>query len=168
MIAFLLRPILSPTRSAPRLPISLLTLACAVMISSAAHAGSFDESVPSPEALAQLEQRASLAGPREQAWLYTELVHSMTEKAGHELSDGDSTAAQATLRQINHYAHLIQTSLERNTHQLKNAEMLMQHTSWRLAQCMHFAGADDKPQVQATLRELNQVNDALLTQVFQH
>jgi hypothetical protein len=92
----------------------------------------------------------------------------MTEKAGKEISDGDDSAAQATLKQVARYAHLVQTSLARNTKQLKNAEILMQHTTWRLAQFLHLASGDDKVQVQTTLRQLDQVNDALLTQVFQH
>ena len=166
------------TRHAPRLPISprlsihLLAasvgICTALAISPAARAASIDESVPTADALAQLEQRASQASPRERAYLYTELVHSMAEKAGKEISDGDTSAAEATLKQISHYAHLVQTSLERNTAKLKNAEMLMQHTTYRLAQCAHLAVPDDKPNVQATLAELTQVNDALLTQVFQH
>lgn len=169
MIASLLRPIRHwLARYASCLTVSSFCLLTTYAIVPVARAASFDESVPTQEVLAELEQRASQASPREQAWLYTELVHSMTEKAGKELSDGDSNAAQATLRQISHYAHLIQSSLERNTRQLKNAEMLMQHTNWRLAQYAHLAPSDDKPQVQATLHELNQVNDALLTQVFQH
>jgi hypothetical protein len=172
MVANFLRPLSHSARPAPRLPLSLLAaslgILAALSLSSAAHAATIDESVPTPDVLAQLEQRASQASPRERAWLYTELVHSMTEKAGKEISDGDTNAAEATLRQINHYAHLIQTSLERNTSKLKNAEMLMQHTTYRLTQCVHLAAPDDKPEVQATLAELTQVNDALLTQVFQH
>ena len=172
MIASFLRPLSQSTRPAPRLPGSLLAaslgILTALLFSPAARAAAFDESVPTADVLAQLEQRASQASPRERAFLYTELVHTMTEKAGKELSDGDTGAADATLKQISHYAHLIQTSLERNTSKLKNAEMLMQHTTYRLAQCVHLAAPDDKPQVQATLAELTQVNDALLTQVFQH
>ena len=157
---------------ASRFPVFLLAASLGILttlsLSPAARAAAIDESIPTPEVLAQLEQRASHASPREQAYLYTELVHAMTEKAGRELSDGDTSSAEATLQQIDHYARLIQTSLERNTSKLKNAEMLMQHTSYRLAQCMHLAPPDDKPQVQATLAELHQVNDALLTEVFQH
>ena len=44
--------------------------------------------------------------------------------------------------------------------------MLMQHTSYRLAQYMHLAPVDDKPQVQATLKELNQVNGRSADLVF--
>jgi hypothetical protein len=160
------------SRPAPRLPVSLLAASLALLttvaLTASARAAAIDESIPTSDVLTQLEQRASHASPREQAWLYTELVHSMTEKAGKELSDGDDNAAQATLKQINHYAHLIQTSLARNTSKLKNAEMLMQHTTFRLAQYMHLASGDDRTEMQATLKQLDQVNDALLTQVFQH
>ena len=162
----------STARPAPRLPVSLLAASLGILttlsLSPAARAAAIDESVPTPELLAQLEQRASQANPREQAYLYTVLVHSMTEKAGKELSDGDDNAAQATLKQVNRYAHLIQTSLLRNTKQLKGAEMLMQHTTFRLGQYLHLASGDDRAQVQATLKQLDQVNDQLLTQVFQH
>lgn len=173
MTASLLRfSVRCSARSVPRLPLSLLAAFVGILttlsFSSIARAAAIDESVPTPDALAQLEQRASQASPRERVYLYTELVHSMTEKAGKELSDGDTTAAEATLKQISHYAHLIQESLERNTIKLKNAEMLMQHTTYRLAQCAHLAPPDDKLQLQATLQELTQVNDELLTQVFQH
>ncbi len=159
-------------RPAPRLPVSLLAASLGILttlsLSTAARAAAISEAVPTPEVLAQLEQRASEASPREQAFLYTELVHAMAEKAGKELSDGDDNAAQATLKQINRYARLIQTSLLRDTKQLKSAEILMQHTTFRLAQYVHLASGDDRDQVQATLKQLNQVNDQLLTQVFQH
>lgn len=168
-----LRPVFRTSpRPASRLPISLLAASLGILItltlSPCARAAAIDESIPTPEVLAQLEQRASAASPREQAWLYTELVHSMTEKAGKELADGDDNAAQATLKQINRYAHLLETSLARNTAKLKNAEMLMQHTTFRLGQYLHLASGDDRAEVQATLKQLDQVNDALLTQVFQH
>lgn len=172
MSASLLRPVSCSSYPVLRLPVSLLAASLAVLTafvsSPKARAAEIDDSVPTPQVIAELEQRASQASPRERAYLYTELIHSMTEKAGQELSDGDDNAAQATLKQINHYARLIQTSLARNTSKLKNAEMLMQHTTYRLAQYVHLAAPDDKPQVQATLQELHAANDALLTQVFQH
>jgi hypothetical protein len=171
MTASHLRPTRRSSFRSQRIPLSLLAASLAITTCSltpSARAAAINDSVPTPEMLAQLEQHASQASPREQAYLYTEIVHTMTEKAAKEFSDGDDSAAQATLKQINHYAHLIQTSLERNTSKLKNAEMLMQHTTYRFAQFVHLAPPDEKPQVQATLQELTQVNDALLTQVFKH
>jgi hypothetical protein len=121
-----------------------------------------------PEALQQLEQRASEAKPREQCFLYTELVHVMTEKAGKEISDGDTEQAAATLKQIDKYVHLIHLNLARDTKRLKNAEMLMHNATYRLGQYLHLVSADDQATVKDTLKQLNQINDELLSQVFSH
>jgi hypothetical protein len=121
-----------------------------------------------PEALQQLEQRASDAKPREQCFLYTELVHVMTEKAGKEINDGDTEQAAATLQQIDKYAHLIHLNLARDTKRLKSAEMLMHNTTYKLGQYLHLVSGDDQKIVKDTLKQLDQVNDELLTQVFNH
>ena len=143
----------------------LLTSLC---LAVPAHAAAADEAVFTPEALAQLEQRASIAKPREQCFLYTELVHAMTAKAGKELSDGDTDNAAATLKQVDRYAHLIHMNLAHDTKKIKDAQMLMNHTTYRLAQYLHLVSGDDQQTVKDTLKQLNQVNDELLTQVFQH
>jgi len=45
---------------------------------------------------------------------------------------------------------------------------MMHHTTYRLAEYLHLVSGDDKDTVQATLKQLDQVNDELLTQVFKH
>src|SRR5271165_230454 len=84
-----------------------------------------DKGIPTPEDIAQLEQRASQASPREQPFLYTELVNDMTEQAGRQLSDGETEQAAATLKKVNNYAHLIHVNLARDTKRLKDSEELM-------------------------------------------
>src|SRR5947209_2906309 len=127
-----------------------------------------DETVPTPETLADLAQRAQQAKPREQCFLYTELVHRMTEKAGKEIVNGDTDQAAATLKLVNQYAHLIHMSLANDTKRLKTAEELMHHTTYKLGEFLHLVSGDDKDTVQATLKQLDQVNDELLAQVFSH
>jgi len=127
-----------------------------------------DESVPDAQTLNQLELRAEQANPRDQCYLYTELVHTMTEMAVKQMVSGDDDQANATLQQINRYARLIQTNLEKNTKRLKNAEMLMHHTTLRLAQALHLASEDNRTSVQATLKQLDLVQNQLLDQVFNH
>jgi hypothetical protein len=127
-----------------------------------------DETTPDAQALSQLELRAQQANPRDQCYLYTQLVHTMTEIAVKQMVNGDDEQANATLKQINRYAHLIQVSLEQNTKRLKNAEMLMHHTTLRLAQALHLAPEDDRSNVQATLKQLDLVQNQLLDQVFNH
>jgi len=144
----------------------ILILASSFCVTSPVHAAGAD--AYTPEVVKALEQRASAAKPREQCFLYTELVHVMTQKAGKELSDGDTEQAAVTLKQIDRYAHLIHLNLARDTKRLKNAEMLMQNATYRLGQYMHLVSGDDQAVVKDTLKQLNQLNDELLAQVFAH
>jgi hypothetical protein len=160
------RPQLTPRAI---LLLACLSLASTVALSLPAHASAADkDSNPTPQALADLEQRANQAKPREQAFLYTELVHEMTEQAGRQISSGETEQAAITLKQVNRYAHLIHLNLARDTKQVKNAEMLMRSTTYRLGQFLHLVNGDDQKTVQDTLVQLDQVNEELLTQVFQH
>ena len=127
-----------------------------------------NDSIPTPEALAQLELRAAQAKPREQSFLYTELVHGLTQQAAAQLAADDTDHATATLRQIDQDAQLIQRSLARNSNRLKDAQKLLHDTTFRLCQLLHLVSGDDRATVQDTLRQLNQLNDELLNQVFTH
>lgn len=126
-----------------------------------------NETIPDAQTLSQMEQRAQAANPRDQCYLYTELVHTMTEMAVKQIADGDENT-NTVLRQIDHYSNLIQASLAKNTKHLKNAEMLMHHTTRRLAESLHLASGDDRSNVQATLKQLDLVQDQILNQVFNH
>jgi hypothetical protein len=118
--------------------------------------------------LAQLEERANQADPREQCFLYAQIVHTMTEQAGQQIAAGDTEQAAVTLKQINHFAALLHRNIARNAKRLKDAEELIHNTTFRLAECLHLVSGPDKATVQETLRQLDQVNDELLTQVFAH
>ena len=121
------------------LPLPLLLTLC-----TPAYASSVDENLPDAQALSRLELQAQQAKPREQCFLYTELVHTMTEIAGKQMLDGDIDKASATLKKIEHYAQLIHLGLARDTKRLKNAEMLMHRTTYRLTAFLHSASDEDK------------------------
>src|SRR5258708_12842299 len=106
-------------------PLSLTVAPCAL-----AHASSIDSTLPDAQALAQLELRAQQAGPRDQCFLYTELVHTMTEIAGKQMLNGDIDKASDTLKKVNHYAQLIHMDLATNTKRIKNADILIHHTTY--------------------------------------
>ncbi len=118
--------------------------------------------------LVQLEQHALQAQPREQCFLYTELVHVMTEIAGKEMLEGNVEQASAMLKRVAHYAQLIHLGLGNDTKRLKNAEQLMQHTTYRLNGLLRAASSDDRETLKSTLKQLDQVQDELMTQVFKH
>jgi hypothetical protein len=153
-------------RCSPALYLASLSLVSALCLAVPAHASSSSQS--STDALAQLEQRASQASPREQCFLYAQIVHTMTEQAGQQIANGDTEQAAATLQQVNHYARLIHLNLAHDAKRLKDAEELLHNTTFRLAECLHLVSGPDKATVQDTLKQLDQVNDEILTQVFAH
>lgn len=145
------------------LAVMLFSLTCVRL-----QAAAINDAVPDPQFIAQLEQKAVQAKPREQCFIYTELVHSMTQLAGKQFVDGDIEAASASLKKVEHYAELIHMNLANDTKKLKDAEMLMHHTTVRLGDFLRQASSDDRPVLQATLARLDHVHDELLTQVFVH
>jgi hypothetical protein len=145
------------------LPLSLSISPCGL-----AHASSVDENLPDAQALAQLELRAQQAGPRDQCFLYTELVHTMTEIAGKQMLNGDVDKASDTLKKVNHYAQLIHMDLASNSKRIKNAEMLMHHTTYRLSEYLRKASSEDQDTLKVTLKQLDKVHEELLAEVLKH
>ena len=148
---------------------AVVVLPVLLLLPIPARAAAIDKTIVLDEQqISQLEQRAQQANPREQCFLYTELVSAMTEMAGKQMLDGDTERASATLKKIEHYAQLIQLGLAKDTKRLKNSEMLMHHTTYRLNEYLHRASSEDQATLQATLKRLDQVQSDILTQVFNH
>jgi hypothetical protein len=133
---------------------------------SCARAFAIDDRIPDPQALAALMLKAEQAQPKEQCFLYAELVHEMTELAGQQMSSGDGDHASATLRLIQKYAEKIHMGVAEDGKKMKNAEQLMRHTSFRLNGILNAASYDDRQALQATLKQLEQVQTELMMQVF--
>ena len=155
-------------KSVLRFSIFLLVPVLLLILAPAVRAASLDDSNLDAQAIAQMELRAQQANPRDQCYLYTEIVHTMTEVAVKQIANGDDDKASATLKQIDRYAHLIQANLVKNTKRLKNAEILMDRTTVHLAQALHLASGENRATAQATLKQLNVVQNQLLDQVFNH
>ncbi len=122
--------------------------------------------VPDARELADLEAKAATASPNEQPYIYAELVHSMTEMATAEFQAGDEAHASASLKAAQGYAGKIQMSLLRDAKKLKSAEILIRHTAFRLKELLTGASLDDRPTLEATIQQLNQVQSDMMTQIF--
>jgi len=136
-----------------------LTLCCA-------RAFAIDERIPDPDAMAALVAKADQAQPKDQCFLYAELVHQMTELAGQQYSSGDEDRASATLRLIQKYAEKIHMGVADDGKKLKNDEQWIRHTSFRLSGIVNSASYDDREALHATLKQLEQVQTELMMQVF--
>lgn len=155
-------------RKASKHALAAIAISLFLFLSTArpAHAVSSDEVILDDAALSHLEQQAASAQFKEQCFLYTEVLHNLTEIAGKQLADGQDEQAAATFRHIDSVAAKIQQALAKDAKRLKNAEMLLEHTTHRLSDMLHITSGDERTTLQSTLQRVNAVQSALLTQVF--
>ena len=125
-----------------------------------------DEKALDPHSLLLLQERASQATPKEQCFLYAELVHDMTELAGRQLSAGNTELASETLHNVQQYAAKIHMGVTNDSKRLKTAEILVRHTAFRLKDILSAASLEDRPTLDATLKQLDQVEAEMMLQVF--
>jgi hypothetical protein len=151
-----------------RFSLAVLALSLAVILLPCRAFCSAEDVVTDPVALQQLEDRAAHASPRDQCFLYTELVRDYTDVAGKELASGDIDKASVTLKRVQSFAAKIHVGLASDTRKLKDAELRMHTATHHLAQYMHLASTDDQALMASTLKELDRVNTELLAQVFAH
>ncbi|MBB6147282.1 uncharacterized protein (DUF924 family) [Silvibacterium bohemicum] len=144
------------------LALSLATVA----IAPAAYAA--NDKILDVHEMAVLESRAAQAAPKEQCFLYAELAHSMAELAGQQLNAGNAQDASASLKAVQQYAAKIHMNVADDAKRLKNAEILMRHTAFRLKEIMLGASLDDRPTLESTLKQLDQVEGEMMVQVFKH
>jgi hypothetical protein len=129
-------------------------------------ASEFDEQVPDQQSIAALESRASQAPAREQCFLYAQLVHQMTELSVRQYAAGNVDRASNLLRQVQEMTHKIHLSVSDNDKRLKNAEILLRHTAFRLTGLLHASSYEDQALVAQTLAQVNQVQNEAMMQVF--
>ena len=90
----------------------------------------------------------------------------MTDLAGKQLSSGDSGEALESFRLVRRYADNALLGVVDDSRKLKDAEMLIRHTSFRLEDILHQASYDDRHDLEETLKELYKVQTQLMMQVF--
>jgi hypothetical protein len=117
-------------------------------------------------ALAELQQRAEHAQPRDQCYLYTEIVHDLTEVASRQMAAGEDDAAGSTILQVDVAAAKLQQASVADARRLKNAEQLLDRTTHRLADMVRVASDQQRSLMQSTLRHLNAVHSSVLALVF--
>ncbi len=130
-------------------------------------ASSGENKSPDPDAIAALEARAAQAQPREQTFLYAQLVQQMTELSIRQFAAGDVEKASNLLKRIQQITQKIHLSLSDNDKRLKNAEMLLSHTAFRLNEMLHATSIEDRPLVEQTLAQVTEAQNATLMRVFQ-
>jgi uncharacterized protein YecA (UPF0149 family) len=117
--------------------------------------------------LTALAAKAQQATPKDRCYLYAELVSAMTELAGQQLNAGDSADASASLKAIQEYTAKIHVDMTGNSRKLKDAQIMMRRTAFRLKELMMNASLSDQPVFESTLKQLDQVQSQMMLAVFQ-
>ncbi len=144
----------------------LVTLVFLFPFASSARASGPDEVPLDAPTLLQMEQRADAAQPRDQCYMFAEVLHGLTELAGREIAAGDDQDANTTLTHIDSVAAKMQKASGTNAKRLKNAEMLLEHITRRLTDMVHVASAEQRSVTQATLARVNQLHTQVLDVIF--
>jgi hypothetical protein len=121
-----------------------------------------DSSTP----LAALQVKADQAQPKDRCFLYAKLISQLTDLAGHQLNSGDSGQASETIQLVQQYAEKIHVGVADDSKKLRDAELLMQRTTFRLQDILSQASYEDRQTLEATLKQLSQVQAQLMMQVF--
>jgi len=129
-------------------------------------AASPNSSLPDQQSIDALEARADLAQPREQCFLYSQVVQQMTELSIRQYKAGEVAKATGLLQQIQRIAKKIHLSVNDDDKRLKNAELMLSHTAFRLSEMLQASSVEDRPLVEQTLAQVTDTKNAALMQVF--
>lgn len=129
-------------------------------------ASSMDSKVPDLQSINALEIRASQAQPREQCFLYAELVHQMIEYSVQQYAAGETDNANGLLQRAQQLVHKIHLTLSGNDKRLKNAQILLRRSAFRLTELLHSSPYEDRSLVQQTLAEVNKAQNEAMLSVF--
>ena len=145
----------------------VLILAVAALTGSPAAFAASPEKIPDIQELTAMAAKAEQATPKDRCFLYAQLVSAMTERASQQMNAGDATDASASLKAIQQYTAKIHSDVTSNSKKLKDAQIMMRRTAFRLKELMMNASLGDQPAFETTLKQLNQVQSQMMLAVFQ-
>jgi hypothetical protein len=146
--------------------ISFAALLALSMTAGPVRASSLDNAPSDQQSIDALLAKAGQAQPRDQCFIYAEVVHQMTELSIRQYAAGDTTNATGLLKQIQQFAQKIHLSLANNDKRMKNAEILLGHTAFRLTEMLHSSSVDDQALVKQTIAQVTQAQNEAMMQVF--
>jgi hypothetical protein len=145
----------------------LLAVLCIALNPTPARAtNSPDEHLLDQKGIDELKARALHADAKDQLYIFAQIVHQLTELSAQKYAEGDADSAVAELKQIQDFTHKIALSIADHHKQLKNAEILLRHTAFRLREMMHSSSVDDSTAVRETLAQIDNLEADTLQQVF--
>jgi hypothetical protein len=116
--------------------------------------------------LEQLKAKAAASSGGEQAVLWAQVAREEVELADRHFIDGNVEEGQAAVRAAVSYAEKARDSARNSKKKLKQTEMSIRRTARRLSDIGKTLAVDDRPAVEQAVKELQQIQDALLEALF--
>jgi hypothetical protein len=143
-------------------------LALITLPATLARASGDDDKSPDQQSIDALQTRVNQAQPRQQFFLYAQLAHDMTELSLRQYAAGDAEKAAQMLKNIQQVATKIHNSVSDDNKRLKDAEILLRRTAFRLTEMLRTSSFEDRPLVEQTLAEVNKAQNDAMLQVFRN
>ncbi|HEV2463842.1 MAG TPA: hypothetical protein VGT04_08560 [Acidobacteriaceae bacterium] len=144
----------------------VLVIAVAALVSLPQAFAANTDKIPDEQELTALEARAEHATPKEQCYLYAKLVQDMADETGRQLDAGNDSGASASLKAIQRYTEKIGREITDHARKLKDAQIMMRRTAFRLQELMRGASVSDQAEFQSTLKQMDQVQSQMMLAVF--
>ena len=138
----------------------------ALAAAPAARANGPESTLMNSAALVQMEDQADRAKPREQCYLYTQLVNVLTDTASRQIAAGMDEDAAKTVVRIGEVIVKLQRTAARDTKKLKDAEKILSESARKLTDMARVASGDQRDEMRATLAKLDAAHSKILGLVF--
>lgn len=143
----------------------VLVVAVATLTSIPSFAANTPKNLDTQE-LTALAARAEEATPKDRCFLYAQLVSATTELASRQMNAGDSSDASVSLKAIQEYTAKIHSGLTNDSRKLKDAQIMMRRTAFRLKELMRDASLSEQSAFESTLSQMDQVQSQMMLAVF--
>jgi hypothetical protein len=90
----------------------------------------------------------------------------MIEFSSAQYAAGEVDKAAETLKKVHSFAQKIHMMMANDEKRLKNAQILLRHTAFRLSELLHTSAIEDRPLVEQTLAQVNAIQTETMLQVF--
>ena len=118
------------------------------------------------EPLEALKARAENAKPQDQAHLFATIARREVNEADRFYTEGDITNATKAVDDVVHYAARATEAALKSGKHLKDTEILLRATARRLDDVRRTLNFEDRPYVEAAVKQVEKLRQKLLEQMF--
>jgi len=118
------------------------------------------------EPLDALKARAENAKPQDQAHLFATIARREVNEADRFYTEGDITNATKAVDDVVHYAARATEAAQKSGKHLKDTEIVLRATARRLDDVGRTLNFDDRPYVEAAVKQVEKLRQQLLDHMF--